>query len=157
MQFLEIRSEVKVTVTQLWCATLHHTKMNPHTKFEIPTSNNKRYAPGTIILKTRSEVNDKVTVTRKWYVTLHHSKMHPHTKFRVPTSNVLDTKWDGQIFERRNSVRLLYASQSFFGGLKILSFGYVLDFDIYPHPRHGPWGPMSWNKSLPYKVSMVEV
>ena len=86
MQFLETRSEVKskVTVTQLWYATLRHPKMHPHTKFEIPTSNNMRYAPDTIILKTRSEV--KVTVTRKWYATLRHPKMHPHTKFEIPTS-----------------------------------------------------------------------
>ena len=43
MQFLETRSEVKfkVTVTQLWYATDRHPKMHPHTKFEIPTSNNK--------------------------------------------------------------------------------------------------------------------
>ena len=63
MQFLETRSEVKfkVTVTQLWYGTLPHPEMDPYTKFEIPTSNNKRYAPNTIILKTRSEV--KVTVT----------------------------------------------------------------------------------------------
>ena len=42
MQFLEIRSEVKfkVTVTQLWYATLPHPKMHSQTKFEIPTSNN---------------------------------------------------------------------------------------------------------------------
>ena len=44
MQFLETRSEVKfkVTVTQLWYATLRHGKMHPHTKFEIPTSKNIR-------------------------------------------------------------------------------------------------------------------
>ena len=44
MQFLETRSEVKfkVTVTKLWYGTLHHPKMHPHTKFEIPTSNNIR-------------------------------------------------------------------------------------------------------------------
>ena len=44
MQFLETRSEVefKVTVTQLCYVTLHHRKMHPHTKFEIPTSNNIR-------------------------------------------------------------------------------------------------------------------
>ena len=133
MQFLETRSEFKfkVTVTQLWYRTLRHPKMHPHTKFEIPTSNNirdmlrtklfeklgqrsrsqwpenvcdtspshdafthqiwnsylkeyKRYAPYTIILKTRSEV--KVTVTRKWYMTLCHPNMHLHTKFRIPIS-----------------------------------------------------------------------
>ena len=88
MQFLETRSEVKfkVTVTQLWYATLRHPKMHTHTKFEIPTSNNMRYAPDTIILKTRSEVKVKVTVTRKWYATLCHPKMYPHTKFGIPTS-----------------------------------------------------------------------
>ena len=44
MQFLEIRSEVKfkVTVTQLWYATLTHPKTHSQTKFEIPTSNNIR-------------------------------------------------------------------------------------------------------------------
>ena len=42
MQFLETRSEVKfkVTVTQLWYATLRLPKMYPHTKFGIPTSKN---------------------------------------------------------------------------------------------------------------------
>ena len=42
MQILETRSEVKfkVTVIQLWYATLHHSKMHPHTKFKIPTSKN---------------------------------------------------------------------------------------------------------------------
>ena len=41
---LETRSEVKfkVTVTQLWYGTLCHHKLHPHTKFEIPTSNNIR-------------------------------------------------------------------------------------------------------------------
>ena len=42
MQFLETRSEFKVTVTQLWYATLRHPKMHSHTKYEIPTSNNIR-------------------------------------------------------------------------------------------------------------------
>ena len=43
-QFQETRSKVKfkITVTILWYATLRHPKMHPHTKFEIPTSNNIR-------------------------------------------------------------------------------------------------------------------
>ena len=45
-----------------------------------------RYAPDTIILKTRSEVKIKFTATRKWYATLCNPKMHPHTKFGIPTS-----------------------------------------------------------------------
>ena len=61
----------------------------------------KRYAPDTIILKTRSEVKVKVTVTRKWYATLSHPKMHPQTKFGIPSSkNIGDMdrtqKRDGQ-------------------------------------------------------------
>ena len=49
IQFLKTRPEVKlkVTVTQLWYATLRHPKMHPHTKFEIPTSNNIRDMPWT--------------------------------------------------------------------------------------------------------------
>ena len=44
IQFLETRSEVKlkVTVTQLWYATISYLKMHPHTKFEIPTFNDIR-------------------------------------------------------------------------------------------------------------------
>ena len=53
MQFLETRSGVKFkdTVTQLLYETLCHPKMHPHNKSEIPTTNNKRYAPDTIIHK----------------------------------------------------------------------------------------------------------
>ena len=40
MIILKTRSEVKVTVTQKWNATLRHPKMHPHTKFGIPTSKN---------------------------------------------------------------------------------------------------------------------
>ena len=96
MQFLKTRSEVKfkVTVTQLWYATLCHLKMHPHTKFEIPTPKNKRYAPDTIILKSRSEVKIKVTVTQKLYATLCHPKMHPQTQLGIPTSkNLRDRLW----------------------------------------------------------------
>ena len=37
---IKTKSEVKVTVTRKWYATLGHPKMHPHTKFGIPTSNN---------------------------------------------------------------------------------------------------------------------
>ena len=63
MPILETRSEVEVTVTKGWYATLLHPKMHAHTKVGIPTSNNMRYVLDTNILKTRSEV--KVTVTQK--------------------------------------------------------------------------------------------
>ena len=44
MQFLETRLEVefKVTVTHKSNTTLRHPKMHPHTKSEIPSSNNIR-------------------------------------------------------------------------------------------------------------------
>ena len=37
---LKTRSEVKVTVTRKWYATLRHPKMHLHTKFGIHTSKN---------------------------------------------------------------------------------------------------------------------
>ena len=48
----------------------------------------KRYAPDTVIIKTRSEVKNKAT--QNWYVTLCHSKMHLHTDFGIPTSKIAD-------------------------------------------------------------------
>ena len=85
MIILKTRSEVKVTVTQKWYATLRHPKMYPHTKFGILTSKNIRDMDRTqrgTDGKTRSEV--KVTVTQKWYVTPCHPKMHLHTKVGIP-------------------------------------------------------------------------
>ena len=38
--FLDLRSEVKVTVIQKQCVTLRNPKMYSHTKFGFPTSNN---------------------------------------------------------------------------------------------------------------------
>ena len=39
--WVKTRSEVKVIVSLKCYTTLRHPKMHPHTKFEIPTSNNK--------------------------------------------------------------------------------------------------------------------
>ena len=136
MIILKTRSEVKVkvTVTQKWYATLCHLKMHPHIKFEIPTSKNigdKHWTrSGTdgrtdgpmdivITIKTKSEVKVKVTVTRKWYATLCHPKMHPHTKFGIPTSKNVGDMHRTRSGTDGRTVRLLYASQSSFGGIKI--------------------------------------
>ena len=86
MFFLKTRSEVKVTVTRKWNATLCDPKMHPHTKFGIPTSKNIRDMCRTKKIKTRPVVKVKVTVIRKWYVTLRHPKMHLHMKFGIPFS-----------------------------------------------------------------------
>ena len=69
--------------TDRWTDTEGYNIIPRHT---LVAGYNKRYAPDTIILKTRSEVKVKVTVTRKWYATLRHPKMYPYTKFGIPTS-----------------------------------------------------------------------
>ena len=112
MPILETRPEVKVTVTGKWNVTIRHFKMHSHTKgkcqchrdprmvrdslssqdastYQIWDSYLKyyrRYAPDTIILKTRSDVEVKVTVTWTCYETLCYLNMHPHTKIGIPTS-----------------------------------------------------------------------
>ena len=106
------------------CDTLSSQDESTHQIWDSYLLLYKRYAPDTIILKTRSEV--KVTVTRKWYATLCHLKMHPHTKFGIPTSKNIgdmhrtrsgtDGLTDGLTDGR--TVRILYASQSSFGGIK---------------------------------------
>ena len=67
-------------------------------------------------------------MTRKWCATLCHPKMYPHTKFGIPFSkNIGDMdrtrKRDGHTDGR--TVRLLYASQSSFGGIKRNSRGNI--------------------------------
>ena len=81
MTNLETRSEVKVTLTQGWYATLYHRKM----QIGISPSNNLRYAQDRTILKTSAEVKVKVTVTRKWYKTLRHPKIQQHTRDMLMT------------------------------------------------------------------------
>ena len=95
-----------------------------------------------IILKTKSEVKVKVTVTRKWYATLRHPKMYPHTKFEIPTPKNIgdmdrtrkrDGRTDGRTDRRMDgrTVRLLYASQSSFGGIKnILGYLEFVGFEL---------------------------
>ena len=70
--------------SQNWYMTLCYPKMQPHTKFGIPSSNNiEKKCSKHDYSKTRSEV--KVTLTQNWYATLGHPKMHPHTKFGTHT------------------------------------------------------------------------
>ena len=69
-------------------------------------------------IKTKSEVKVKVTVTRKWYMTLCHPKMHPHAKFGVPTAKNIGDMHRTQSGTDGRTVRLLYASQSSFWGIK---------------------------------------
>ena len=89
MQFLETRSEVKVTVTQNgMCDTLSSQDAFRHQICNSYLKEYRRYAPDTMqFLEIRSEVKFKVTVTQLWNATLPHPKMHSHTKFEIPTSN----------------------------------------------------------------------
>ena len=105
MQFLETKSEVKfkVTVTQLWYTTLLYPKMHHHTKFENPTSNNMRYVPNTIILKTRS---GKGHSDPKMVQTPTHPKMHPHTKFGIPTLKNMRYVPDTIILKTRSEIKV---------------------------------------------------
>ena len=64
-----------------------------------------------------------VTVTRKCYATLRHPKMYPHTKFGIPTSKNIGDMDQTRKRDRHTdgrTVRLLYASQSSFGGIKTI-------------------------------------
>ena len=79
--------------------------MHSHTKFGIPTSNVKRYAPYIIILKIRSKV--KFTVTQTWYGTLRDHKIHKHTKFGIPISkNILRYAVDTIILKTRSEIKV---------------------------------------------------
>ena len=73
------------------------------------------WADIVITIKTKAEV--KVTVTRKWYAVLCHPKMHPHTKFGIPTSKNIGDMHLTRSGRDGQTVRLLYASQSSFGGI----------------------------------------
>ena len=91
----------------------------------------------------------KVTVTRKWYATLRHPKMYSHIKFGIPTSkNIGDMdrtrKRDGRTDGRTDgltdgrTVRLLYASQSSFGGIKMQG---LFHFSFSEKKRLRGWFP----------------
>ena len=44
----KLEVKIKVTVTQTCYVTLRHSKMHPHIKFGISTTNKMRYAPDTM-------------------------------------------------------------------------------------------------------------
>ena len=59
-------------------------------------------------------------MTRKWYETLCLPKMHPHTKYGIPTSKNIGDMHRTRSGTDWRTVQLLYASQSSFGGIKIV-------------------------------------
>ena len=98
-QFLKLgqgHSDLKMV-----CDTLPSQDAFTHQILNYYLKEYKRYAPDTIILKTRSEV--RVTVTRKWYVSLRHPKMQYHNKFGFPISKNIG---DMQFLETRSEVKV---------------------------------------------------
>ena len=86
--------------------TLPFQEAYTHQIWNAYLKEHKRYAPDTIILKTRSEIKVKVTVTQKWYVALCHPKMHLHTKFGIPISKNMRYAPDSmQFLETRSEVK----------------------------------------------------
>ena len=63
MIFLELRPEVKVTVTKKQYVTLSNPKMYPHGKFWMPTSNNIR--------DTLSSINAPCTIMMSLVMSCH--------------------------------------------------------------------------------------
>ena len=98
----------------------------------VPISYYKRYAPDTIILKTRSEVKVKVTVTQKMVRdTLSSQDASTHqiwnSYFKEYRRYAPDTKRTDGLTDGR-TVQLLYATQSSFGGIHIFQ---IIDFKIW--------------------------
>ena len=125
-------SEVKVNVTgtQGWCATLCHLKMHPNTKFGIlpntkfgiPSLNNIRY-----MLRTRlfwkldeGQGHSDLQILRDTLLS-HYASTHQiwNSYLKEYRRYALDRKQDGRTDGRTAGwvERLLYASQSSFGGI----------------------------------------
>ena len=111
-------------MTSKWYATLCHPKMHPHTKFGIPTSKNIGD-----MHRTRSGTDGR---TFYYYKNLVRGQGHsdPKMVWDTPPSQDASTHqiWNSYLKEYRRyapdmkrdgrTVRLLYASQSTFGGIK---------------------------------------
>ena len=91
---LELRSEVKVTVTQKQYVTLCTTGYIP----------NQIWDSLDMFLELKPEV--KVTVTRKQYATLRGLKMYPQTKFGIPASYNIGILQDTIFLELRLEVKV---------------------------------------------------
>ena len=69
----------------------------------------RRYAPDTIFLETRSEVN--VTVTKNGYTTYIHPKMHQYTKY-APDTIILETRSEAKVKVTQKLVHDTLSSQN---------------------------------------------
>ena len=70
-------------------------------------------------------------------MTLRHPKLHPHTKFGIPTSKNIGNMHLTRSGMDGRTVRLLYASQSSFGGIKVTGYNinvlqYIACFVVNP-------------------------
>ena len=115
----------------------------------------RRYALNLMqFLETRSEVKFKVTVTQLWYATLRHPKMHPHTKFEIPTSKNIGYAPDTKVGRTDGrTVRLLYASQSSFVGIK-MGFNYLFHGKIKKKNNQGGGPKLSQGRRVLILIPM---
>jgi hypothetical protein len=89
LNYLTLRSKVKVPQRPLWYVTHHLMVMHPHTKYHWPISKDKnvmartrKYYLKNNYLTFRSTV--KVPRRSLWYATHRLMVMHPHTKYNWP-------------------------------------------------------------------------
>ena len=94
--FLNLRSEVKVTVIQKQYATPSNSKMYTHAQFGVPISNNLGMLWAYFFLKVRPVVN--VTIVQNQYATIWEHKMYQHTKYRIHMSNNIGDMLRTQLF-----------------------------------------------------------
>ena len=127
MIILKTRSEVKVTVTWKWYATLRHPKMHPHIKFGIPTSKNvEDMRDGRTDRRTDNVITIKLSQrSRSWSQWPENDMRHSAIPRCIHTPNLESylKEYIGDMHQTQSgmdgrTVRLLYASQSSFGGIK---------------------------------------
>jgi hypothetical protein len=89
LNYLTLRSKVKVPRRSLWYATHHLMVMHPHTKYHWPISKDKNVMARTrkyYLKNNYLTLRSKVKVPRRslWYVTHRLMVMHPYTKYNWP-------------------------------------------------------------------------
>ena len=107
MIILEMSSEVKVTVTPKWYATLCHPKIHPHTNFRIPTLNDIEDMAGTKNLTERRTDRIKHTYSpQNWYLTgrgLINTPLYTHTTQFAGNKKIKREPREGNLAQRKRN------------------------------------------------------
>ena len=140
---LKTRSEVKVTVTQKWYATLRHPKMHPHTKFGIPTSKNigdmdwTRKRDGRTHGWTDRRTDSAMTICLPKFLRGHKkilSIILKHLSICIPATIVLSLTWI-----TCTSILILFA-------FTIIIYIKINNKQWRPWPRCTCWSRSSWSE-----------